>query len=259
MKRIKGTYLVLIAILGVAAILTGCSSDGNVDLGPGPDGGPPAVVLGTAGNYVILAKTTVTNVPTSDITGDLGLSPAATSFYEGFSQVMAGDHATAAQVTGFLYASDMAVPTPANLTTAVADMEAAYTAAAGVAPDVTELGAGEIGGLVIEPGVYKWGTPVTISTDVTLWGSDTATWIFQMPGTLFLAAATDVILAGGALPENVIWQVGSSVALGTTSHFEGTILAQTAIVLATGATLNGRVLAQSAVALDGNTVVDPLK
>jgi len=256
MKRIKGTYLVLIAVLGVAAILTGCSTDGA--LGPGPDGGPAAVDLGTAGNYVILAKTAISNVPTSAITGDLGLSPAATSFFSGFSQVMAGDHATAAQVTGNLYASDMAVPTPANLTTATTDMGTAFTTAAGVAPDFTELGAGEIGGMTLQPGVYKWGTALDITSDVTLWGSDTATWIFQIAGTLTLASDTQVILAGGALPENIVWQVGSSAFLGTTSHFEGTILAMTAVTLATGATLNGRVLAQSAVALDSNTVVDPL-
>ncbi|MDZ7715322.1 MAG: Ig-like domain-containing protein [Balneolaceae bacterium] len=80
------------------------------------------VDLGTSGDYVILAKTAINNVPTSAITGDLGLSPAATSFITGFALTDNTGYATSDQVTGRVYAADMAAPTPSNLTTAVENM-----------------------------------------------------------------------------------------------------------------------------------------
>ena len=222
--------------------------------------GRQPVDLGLAGNYVILAKSGISTVPTSAITGNLGLSPAAASYITGFSLVAdaSGVFSTSAQVTGNVYASDYAVPTPANLTTAVSNMEAAYTDAAGrTLPDFTELGAGEIGGLTLVPGLYKWGTDVLITTDVTLNGGPNDVWIFQISGGITQASATKVILTGGALPKNIFWQSFGVVALDTTAHMEGVILAQTAITLNTGATANGRLLAQTAVTLDSNTVTQP--
>jgi len=136
-------------------------------------------------------------------------------------------------------------------------MEAAYTDAAGRAVDVTELGAGNIGGLTLVPGVYKWSTVVTIPTDVTLTGGPNDVWIFQIAGGLTVASAKTVILRGGAQAKNVFWQVGGIATLGTTSNFKGIILSQTAIVMQTGAVLNGRALAQTAVTIDANTVTQP--
>ena len=113
-------------------------------------------------------------------------------------------------MTGKVYAADYAAPTPSNLTTAIGDMELAFTDAAGRAPDVTELGAGNIGGMTLAPGVYKWGTGLLIPTDVTLTGSATDVWIFQIAQDLTVAAPRSV-LAGGALPKNVFWQVAGRV------------------------------------------------
>jgi hypothetical protein len=220
--------------------------------------GPAAVNLGSAANYVILAKSAISNVPTSAITGDLGLSPAAASFITGFSLSLpaGGAASTSAQVTGNVYASDYAVPTPANLTTAISDMQTAYVDAAGrPTPDYTELASGAIGGLTLPAGLYKWSNTVTISTDVTLTGSATDVWIFQIAGGITQASATNVTLTGGALAKNVFWQVFGVVDIGTTAHMEGQILSQTSITLRTGATANGRLLAQTAVTLAGNTVV----
>ena len=161
-------------------------------------------------------------------------------------------------MTGKVYAPDYAAPTPANLTAAVGDMGTAYTDAAGrTTPDFTELGAGEIGGLTLVPGLYKWGTDVLISSDVTLSGGPNDVWIFQMAGKITLANGKHVFLTGGALAKNIFWQSFGFVSLGTTSHFEGIILAQTQIDLATGASINGRLLAQTAVTLQGNTVTAP--
>jgi hypothetical protein len=221
--------------------------------------GPATVLLGKAGNYVILAESGVSTVPASAITGDVGLSPAAASFLTGFSLTMVGTtSATATQVTGSLFAADMTTPTSSNLTTAITDMGTAYTDAAGrPTPDFLDLGAGEIGTLTLRPGLYKWTTAVTVSSDVTLTGGPNDIWIFQIPQTLAVSPAKHVFLSGGASAKNVFWQVAGGVSLGTTSHFEGIILSQTSITLGTGASMTGRALAQTAVILDRNAVTKP--
>jgi hypothetical protein len=160
-------------------------------------------------------------------------------------------------VTGRIYASDYSSPTPSDLTTAVSDMEDAFTDAAGRAADVTELGAGDIGGMTLTPGVYAWGTGLLIPTDVTLKGNADAVWIFQIAQDLTVSSAAEVKLSGGARAENVFWQVTGSVELGTTSHFEGIVLTATAITLETGASIKGRLYAQTAVSLDASTLTEP--
>ena len=220
--------------------------------------GPAPVLLGAAGNYVILAKSAVSNVPTSAIVGDIGLSPAAESFLTGFSETLAGPFATAPQVTGKLFAADMAVPTSSNLTTAISDMALAYTDAAGRSLNpIVNLGSGEIGGLTLLPGLYKWTSGVKVSSDLTLTGGPNDVWILQIPGTLTVSSAKQVTLTGGALAKNVFWQVAGGATIGTTAHFEGIILSQTAITLDTGATMTGRALAQTAVVLKANAVTQP--
>jgi hypothetical protein len=217
------------------------------------------VNLGTAGDYVILAKSGISTVPTSAVTGDIGVSPSAATYITGFSLTMDSTKkfSTSIQVVGKVYAADYAVPTPSNLTTAVSDMQTAFTDAAGRAPSVTELGAGNIGGKTLTPGVYKWSTGLLIPTDITLAGGATDVWIFQIAKKLTVSNATKVSLTGGAVSKNVFWQVSGSVELGTTSHFEGVILGQTAIDLNTGASINGRLLAQTAVTIDDSAVVEP--
>jgi hypothetical protein len=222
---------------------------------------PPAlpVDLGTAGTYVILAKTGISTVPTSAVTGNLGVSPAAATYVTGFSLTMDATNvfASSPQVTGRVYAADYASPTPSSLTTAVSDMELAFTDAAGRAPDVTELGAGDIGGRTVTPGVYKWGTGLLIPTDVTLRGDATDVWIFQVAQALTVSNGVQIQLSGGALSRNVLWLVSGQAELGTTAHFEGVLMTQTSITLGTGASINGRLLAQTAVNIDSSTVVRP--
>jgi hypothetical protein len=258
-------------LLALVAGVYSCSSD-PVDLSPTDPGGgsgtggsgaqghgPELVDLGTAGTYVILAKEATTNVPTSDITGNIGLSPAAASFYSGFAQDLpaGGAFSTSPQVTGNVYASDYAVPTPANLTTAIGDMETAYTDAAGrPLPDHIELASGNLGGLTLPAGLYKWSNTVTIPGNVTLNGNANDVWIFQIAGGITQASAARVMLTGGALAEHVFWQVAGVVAIGTTAHMEGVVMSATQITMNTGATANGRLLAQTAVTLAGNTIVE---
>src|SRR5947209_6769140 len=252
----------------LVAILAGCGEDSTASNNPpNPNGAGPAPValgaagaMGAAGSYVILAKSGITNVTGSHVTGDLGLSPAAASFITGFSLVTdaSNSFSTSASVVGKVYAADYAVPSPANLTAAIGAMETAYTDAAGrTNPDHTELGGGSLGGLTLAPGLYKWTTSVSVPTDVTLAGGASDVWILQISGDLTTAAATHVVLSGGALAKNIFWQIAGQATLGTTSHFEGIILSKTAITLKTSASMNGRALGQSLVALDDNAVVAP--
>jgi hypothetical protein len=255
-----------------AALMTGCAkdnindqlsqsqtlNDGTSALKSGkvkPGKGSVAIVnLGLAGEFAILSTSGVTDVYPSAITGDVGSSPITG----------AAILVTCPEVVGTIYSVDAAGPFPcvitnaSRLTTAVGDMQTAYTDAAGRPnPDFLNLGAGEIGGLTLKPGLYNWGTGVTISTDVTLKGGPNQVWIFQIAGTLTMSSGVKIILQGGAQAKNIFWQVADVVALGTTSHFEGIILGKTLISLQTGASINGRLLAQTAVTLEMNTVTQP--
>jgi len=218
------------------------------------------VLLGTAGNFAILAKTGISTVPPSAVTGDLGVSPAAATYITGFTLIADATNvfSTSTQVTGKVYAADYAVPTPSNLTTAISDMQTAYTDAAGrPTPDFTNLSSGAIGGLTLAPGLYNWGSSVTIPTDVTIAGGPNDIWIFQISGDLIMSSGQRITLSGGAQAKNIFWQVAGQVTIGTTAHFEGVLLSQTAITLQTGATMNGRMLAQTQAALQGVTLVQP--
>jgi hypothetical protein len=220
------------------------------------------VELGTAGNFVILAKSGISTVPNSVLTGDIGVSPIAGTAFTGFSETTDASNAFASstQVIGKMYAADYATPTPSTMTVAIGDLEIAYRDAAGRnLPDFTELGNGHIGGLTLAPGLYQWGTDVSIATDVTLTGSADDVWIFQIAGNIKQAAATKVTLAGGALASNVFWQSAGDTEMGHSAHFEGILLSRTLIALKTGASANGRLLAQTAVTLDQNTVTQPAK
>ncbi len=211
------------------------------------------VNLGSASGFVILSKSGITDVPASEITGNVGTSPITG----------AADHLTCAEVTGKVYSVDAAGPAPCNikapakLTAAVGDMQTAYTDAAGRPPTTTELGAGNIGGLTLAPGVYSWSTSVTIPDSVVLKGHSKDIWIFQIAKNLSVSNGKAVVLRGHARAKNVFWQVAGKVTLGTTSHFQGTILSKTLIAMKTGASINGRLLSQTAVTLQMNSVTAP--
>ncbi len=212
------------------------------------------VNLGLAGNFTILSKSGITDVPKSAITGDIGTSPITG----------AAIGVTCAEVAGTIYTVDAAGPLPcrvtnaSRLTTAVGNMQTAYTDAAGRSnPNFLNLGAGNIGGKTLTSGLYKWTSAVTIPTNVTISGGANDIWIFQVAGTLTMSSGVKITLKGGAQAKNIFWQTAGAVTLGTTSHFEGTILGQTGINLQTGASINGRMLAQTAVTLEQNTVTQP--
>ena len=224
--------------------------------------GPAPVGLGTAANYTILAKTAISTVPQSMITGHIAVSPAAGSFITGFALTLDASttFATSTQVVGGgrVYAASFTAPTPTLLTVAVGNMEGAYTDAAGRSnPNFLELGSGNVGGLTLAPGLYKWTSNITIPSDVTISGGANDTWIFQTTGNLTMSANMRVILGGQAQAKNIVWQVAGSVSTGAGAHFEGILLCKTQVTLETGTTMNGRVLAQTLVALQSATVTPP--
>ncbi len=215
------------------------------------------VNLGTAGSFVILSETGITDVPPSPITGTIGASPISG----------AAILVSCAEVTGTIYAVDAAGPAPCSITDpslvgqAVLDMGTAYTDAAGrTIPDFTELGAGNISGMTLVPGLYKWSTDVLIDgTGVTLEGGPNSVWIFQVAGDVLLANNGHVTLSRGAQAGNVFWQVGgpTGATIGTTAVFSGVILSAKQVILNTGAELTGRALAATQVTLQSTTVSSP--
>mmetsp|Transcript_11834 Transcript_11834/g.25950 ORF Transcript_11834/g.25950 Transcript_11834/m.25950 type:complete len:187 (-) Transcript_11834:110-670(-) len=184
----------------------------------------------------------------------------------GFSFTAANDGkaSTSAQVSGKAYGASYIAPTPAHLTTAVSDMEIAYTDAAGRTNSNAakiNLGSGEIGGLTLtsQPlGVYTFQLGITINDDVTFSGIDTDIFIIQMTGNLVVAAGMEVKLAGGAKAENIFWQVAGNVVVGAGAHMEGILLVKTKVFFETGSSLNGRILAQTAAVLQKATITSQL-
>ena len=221
-----------------------------------------AVDLGTAGDYAILSKSGITTTGATAVTGDIGVSPIDSAAITGFGLTIdpSGTFSISPLVVGKIYAADYTNPTPARLTTAVIDMEGAYTDAAGRAPDYTELHSGNLGGKILTPGVYKYTTGVTIPDDLTLdaQGDSTSVWIFQIAQNLDIAANKQMILSNGADATNIFWQVAGTTTLYADSVFQGNVLGASTIALLADATLNGRALGQKEVTLIANSVTGPI-
>ena len=220
--------------------------------------GLAAVNLRSAAPFTILAATAITTTGGGTIAGDVGLSPGGG----------AGMGVTDALVTGKIYVVNAAGPSgsviaPALLISAKGDLSTAYNDAAGREPVPTGAflnpGDGNMGGLTLGPGLYKFTTTASITgSDLTLTGGPDDVWIFQLAADLQVGEGRAITLAGGALARNIFWQVGSSVVIGTTARFKGTILALTSITMNTGSTLDGAALASDgAVTYNGSGGVLP--
>lgn len=224
--------------------------------------GPGDIVLGNAANFNILTKSGISTTGVTTIQGDIGVSPASSTAITGFGLIMdaSWQFSKTPIVTGKVYASDYAAPTPNNMTNAVNDMQTAYTTANGLvtpAP-VGGLGAGDISGLTLAPGIYKWGTGVLITNQgVTLAGGPNDTWVFQISADLTVNNSAIIHLIGGAQAKHIYWIVAGQATLGTNVNFSGNILSKTLVSVNTGSTVTGRLFAQTAVTLNANTIVFP--
>ncbi|MFF7239385.1 ice-binding family protein, partial [Streptomyces collinus] len=200
------------------------------------------VDLGRADSFAVLAGSATTNTGPSVITGDVGVSPGTSI----------SGYGPPAVVNGTLHSADTVAQD------AQTDLAAAYDDAAGQPSD----GAlpPDAGGLLLVPGVYTASSTLGLTGTLTLdaQGDPNAVWVFQIGSGLTTASASRVVLINGASPCNVFWQVGSSATLGTSTAFEGNILAMTSITANTSATIEGRALARNgAVTLDTNTITRP--
>ena len=217
------------------------------------------VNLRTAGNFTILTKTGISTTGVTSILGDIGVSPIASTAITGFGLIMDASNQSSHTpiVTGKVYAANYTAPTPSKMTTAISDMQTAFTTANGIifpAP-IVNLYAGDVSGKTLLPGVYKWSTGVLISNvGVTLSGNSNDVWVFQIAQNLTVNNAAIITLKGGAQAKNVFWVVSGKATLGTTVNFSGNILSKTLISLNTGAKVTGKLLAQTAVTLIANSV-----
>lgn len=247
MKKVK-----ILSIFALASIvlLSACKKDGHVNSFETSTDIPlqttvhATVTLAGANNFAILAGSEITSIGSTVITGDIGLSPG--SSIGGFPPGI---------LNGTQHINDAA----ANQ--AKADIVNSYNdASARVATDMVTL-SGNIGGLTLTPGLYKSTSSLAISSgDLTFdaLGNANAVFIIQIASTFTTTSGRKVILAGGATPSQIFWQVGSSATFGTTSVMKGTILSMESITFNTGATLDGRALTRTgAVTMEGNTIVRP--
>ena len=224
--------------------------------------GPTAINLGLAGNYTILTKTGITSTGTTSIQGDIGVSPIVAAAITGFNldYTTGNPSAISNLVTGKVYAADYGAPTPVNLTTAISNMETAYTTGMAVTTPspTTEIHSGALAGKTLTPGLYKWSTNVSISGGtLTLDGGANDTWIMQISQDMIVGDNAKINLTGGAQAKNVFWVIAGKATLGSASTTQGIILSKTMVGMTAGATVKGRLLAQTAVTMIANTITAP--
>ena len=191
--------------------------------------------LGSAGNFAVLSGAGMTNTGPSWITGAIGASGAGIT---GFPPGTAGPQ----------HAGDSVY------TTAETDLVGAFTRA--TQPVTTDYSNVNLGGLTLGPGVYNQSTAPTLTGTLTLSGG--GVYIFLIGSTLVTASGAQVVLINGAQPCDIFWRVSSSATIGTSTAFEGNIMALASIQMQTGATLFGRALSRTAaVTLDTNRIIQP--
>jgi cytoskeletal protein CcmA (bactofilin family) len=221
------------------------------------------VDLGTAVNYVILSKSGISTAAlASTIKGDIAVSPIAAGAITGFALIMdsSNEFSTDGQVEGNIYAADYTPPSPSKLTIAVLNMQAAYIDARDRPSDAANLNVGsggDIGGMTLTTGVYKFNQIIKISSSVYFSGSETDVFIIQTTGSITQDVAANVILQGSVKAENIFWQVAKTVEVGAGSTMEGIILAAEKVTFITGSKLNGRILSQTAVILQSSEIRNP--
>jgi hypothetical protein len=218
------------------------------------------VALGTSARFAILSNSALTDIPTSNITGDVGLSPGQRTDITGLLDSDGQVNALYA-----IYASDDNGTVATMLTNAKGAALSAYNDAVNASRGTPTSISGNLNGLTLAPGLYESGTSIEISAAGFLYldghGDSNAVFVLRSATSITTESTSEVVLAGSAQAKNVFWVAGSAITLGTNSKMKGTLIAGTSISLLTGARLDGRALIQGAsagqVSLDTNTIVKP--
>jgi Ice-binding-like len=203
------------------------------------------VNLSTTAPFVVLAGSTVTNTGPSVLNGDLGVAPGTALVGFGLPAV----------VHGATHSAD------AVANQAQTDLVTAYDVAAGQpVPPANDLTGTDLGNRALTAGAYRFTSSAQLTGRLTLnaQGDTNAQFVFEIASSLTTASASSVVLTNGANPCNVHWQVGSSATLGTTTAFQGNLMALSSISLSNGATVIGRMLARNGqVSLINNVLTRP--
>jgi hypothetical protein len=226
----------------------------------------PPVPLGTAAPFAILASSAITNIPTSTITGNVGLSPAGAASITGFSMP-----ASCPEIIGTLYVVGPGGPACAMQSMPVLDSAklaaiSAYANAVNAVRGTPASVSGNLNALTLYPGLYESGSSIEISAGGSLYldaqGDSSAVFIIRSATTITTEATSQVVLTKGAKASNIYWTAGSAITLGTGSKMSGTMIANTAISMLAGARLDGRALTQgpaaTGVTLSANRITLPL-
>jgi len=238
-SKMKFKFLILFVVAALAALLY-------------PPLASATSILGSAENFAVLAGTpNITNTGATTITGDVGSHPA--SEITGLGSINFRDN-------------DMHLPSLPHIGDSIAltaknDLTKAYTGLAAM-PYNSVLTGKDLGGLTLTSGVYRFASEAQLTGPLTLDAqhNNNAYWVFQIGSALTTAPGSSVVLTNlgtnDGRDNGLYWQVGSSATLGTTTAFEGNILALTGIAMNTGATIpNGRALARNGtVTLDANVI-----
>ncbi|MGZ3789818.1 MAG: ice-binding family protein [Bacteriovorax sp.] len=221
---------------------------------PVPNHATKPLDLGTAKSFGVVAYTSITSAPTSNISGKVGLKP-------GVRALIALNPAT--EVAGGaseIYAGDDVGDNQDYITMAREDLIAAYRDAVARAPDKDKLEAygGNIGGKILPPGVYHFSNGATAGTDLSLEGSDTDVWIFQITGNLNVAKDVRINLSGGAQAKNIFWQVSGKVTMEPFSVVAGTVISQLTFEMKQNAQIVGRAVSKNGkILMSQNTITKP--
>jgi hypothetical protein len=230
------------------------TSGSTIEVVPVPNHKVKTIDLGIADSFAVMAYTSITSAPTSNISGKVGLKPGTRSLINlnpstevagGLIEVYAGD--------------DVGDPSD-YLTIAREDLIAAYRDAVARPTDRDKVEAykGKPGGKILPPGIYRWSSGATISSDMTLEGNDTDVFIFQIDGDMSVAPKVRIVLSGGARAKNIFWQVSGKVTLESTSVVPGTIMSQLTFEMKSLAQLNGRALVKNGkLLLSQNVITKP--
>jgi hypothetical protein len=232
------------------------------------------VNLRSANDFAVLGKTGISNVPGTQIFGNIGVSPISAGAITGFGLRMHPTNTksltSALMEGGRVYASDYTTPTPTKMLGAIADFETAYGDAFSRSPENyknptlnpanIDFKSGTINGEILTAGVYTWNSHIVYKNEIFIKGSPTDHFIFQTTGNIYVGSESKMTLleetpgGGFPTPSNIVWQVAGLVDVGTYSKVYGTFLVKIGAVFKTGSTLIGRAFSMTAVTFDFATV-----